>query len=304
MKRLVAAGLCLVLAGCGEAPDLAAIQRAHPPSSAWLLDRHGEVLQEVRVDFRRRQGAWQPLAAISPALKNAVVRFEDKRFHDHGGVDGRALAHALWRNLRGERRRGASTLTMQLAGFLEPELASGAHKTAWGKFRQMLAAWRLERSLNKVQILEAYLNLAPFRGETRGVAAASSMLFGKGASALSNDEALLLAALLPAPQATPEAVAARVCRYAQAHEAGCLHLKRLAQAALGGQFNQAAMADEAPHLAARLMLAPGDRVRTTLDRSLQRRAESALASHLSQLTNEDVEDGAVLVLDNASGDVY
>ena len=218
MKRLVAVGLCLVLAGCGEAPDLAAIQRAHPPSSVWLLDRHGEVLQEVRVDFRRRQGAWQPLAAISPALKDTVVRFEDKRFYTHGGVDGRAFAHALWQNLKGEKRRGASTLTMQLAGFLEPELASGARKTAWGQARQMRAAWRLERHLSKTQTLEAYLNLAPFRGEARGVAAASAMLFGKGASALTQDEALLLAALLPAPQAAPEAVAARACRYAQAND--------------------------------------------------------------------------------------
>ena len=187
MRWLAAAGLCLALAGCGDAPDLAAIQRAHPPSSAWLVDRHGEVIQEVRVDFRVRRGAWQPLAAISPALQASVVRFEDKRFPDHGGVDFAALAHAAWQNLASEKRRGASTLTMQLAGFLDPALASGAHKTAWGKFRQMLAAWRLEGALDKAQILEAYLNLAPFRGEARGVAAASSMLFGKGASALSRD---------------------------------------------------------------------------------------------------------------------
>lgn len=79
MRGLAIAGLSLVLAGCGDAPDLAAIQRAHPPSSAWLLDRHGEVMQEVRVDFRVRRGAWQPLAAISPVLPEAVIRFEDKR---------------------------------------------------------------------------------------------------------------------------------------------------------------------------------------------------------------------------------
>ncbi len=298
-----AVGACLALSACGNAPDLAAIRRAHPPSSAWLLDRHGEVLQEVRVDFRRRQGAWQPLAAISPALQDAAVRFEDKRFYTHGGVDGRAFAAALWQNLKGERRRGASTLTMQLAGFLDPELASGAHKTGWRKLEQMNAAWRLERRLSKAQILEAYLNLAPFRGEARGVAAASAMLFGKGASALSNDEALLLAALLPAPQASAETVAARACRYARAGADDCLRLKRLAASVFAGRFAQADAADDAPHLAAQLKLAPGDRVRITLDRALQSRVESALTSQLSQLADADVGDGAVLVLDNASGDV-
>lgn len=300
----VAVGACAVLTACGPAADLAQIQQQHPPSSAWLLDRHGAVMQEVRVDFRRRQGEWQALSAISPALKRTVVTFEDKRFYDHGGVDWRALANALRQNLRGESRRGASTLTMQLAGFLQPELASGARKGRWGKLRQMAAAWRLERSLSKPQILEAYLNLAPFRGEARGVAAASAMLFGKGASALTQDEALLLAALLPAPQAPLDRVAARACRYAGQAEGSlaCGRLRHLAQMALRGQSGWA-LAEAAPHLAAHLKPSPGARMRTTLDLNLQRRAEAALGSQLSQLINEDVEDGAVLVLDNASGEV-
>jgi penicillin-binding protein 1C len=299
-----AAGACAALTACGPAPDLARIQRQHPSSSAWLLDRHGAVMQEVRVDFSRRQGEWQPLSAISPTLKTAVVTFEDKRFADHGGVDGRALGHALWHNLKGDNRRGASTLTMQLAGFLQPELASGARKGVWGKLKQMAAAWQLERHLTKPQILEAYLNLAPFRGEARGVAAASAMLFGKGAAALTQDEALLLAALLPAPQAPLGQVVARACRYAgqPADSVGCGRLRRLAQASLPGQPAMAT-AGMAPHLATRMQLAPGERIRTTLDLGLQQRAVAALESQLSQLINEDVEDGAVLVLDNASGGV-
>lgn len=306
MKRAVwgAVGACAVLTACGPAAELGQIQQQHPSSSAWLLDRHGAVMQEVRVDFSRRQGEWQPLSAISPALKRTVVAFEDKRFDEHGGVDLRALASALRQNLKGERRRGASTLTMQLAGFLQPELASGARKGWWGKLRQMAAAWRLERSLAKPQILEAYLNLAPFRGEARGVAAASAMLFGKGASALTQDEALLLVALLPATQAPPAQVAARACRYAGHAEdsPACERLHRLAQGALPRQSTWE-MAAAAPHLASRLKPSAGARIRTTLDLELQRRAAAALEAQLSQLTSEDVEDGAVLVLDNASGEV-
>ena len=173
-----------------------------------------------------------------------------------------------------------------------------------GKLKQMAAAWQLERHLTKPQILEAYLNLAPFRGEARGVAAASARLFGKGASALTQDAALLLAALLPAPQAPLEQVAARACRYAgQASDsAGCARLRQLAQASLPGQ-PALATAGMAAHLATRLQLAPGERRRTTLDLGLQRRATAALESQLSQLIDQDVEDGAVLVLDNASGEV-
>jgi penicillin-binding protein 1C len=293
-----------LLAACGQAPDLAAIQREHPPSSAWLLDRHGAVLQEVRVDFARRQGAWQPLAAIAPPLVDAVVAAEDRRFYEHGGVDLRALAAAGWQTVRHGRRRGASTLSMQLAGFLDPALASGARKGGLGKLRQMAAAWRLDVALGKAGILEAYLNLAPFRGEARGVAAAAAMLFGKGAGALSREEALLLAALLPAPQAPADAVAARACRYAGAAPASapCARLHARAAQALATRAALPVAAD-APHLAARLPLQAGERRRTTLDRDLQRRVQAALDAQLAQLAPLEAEDGAVLVLDNASGEV-
>jgi len=304
VKPLVwAAVASLALTACGDAPDFEAIQRAHPPSSAWLLDRTGVPLQEVRVEFRYRQAAWQPLDAIAPALRAEVVKHEDRRFETHGGVDLRALLHAAWQNLRGERRRGASTLTMQLAGFLDPALASGAHKTVWGKFRQMRAARDLERRLSKAQILEAYLNLAPFRGELRGVPAAAPALFGKRADALSNDEAVLLAALLPAPQADAARVAARACRYAAADATRCTRLRRLAEAAVAGTHAQTGVVDDAPHLAAHFGLKPGAVVRTTLDAALQRDVQRVLDAQLAHLQDGDVEDGAVLVLDNASGAV-
>lgn len=303
MKPLVWAIVAgLALTACGDAPDFDAIRHAHPPSSAWLLDRNGALLQEVRVEFRYRQAAWQPLDAISPALRAEVVKHEDRRFEAHGGVDLRALLHAAWQNLRGERRRGASTLTMQLAGFLDPALASGAHKTVWGKFRQMRAAWNLERRLDKAQILEAYLNLAPFRGELRGVQAAAAVLFDKRADTLSNDEAVLLAALLPAPQADAARVTARACRYAAADAVRCARLERLAETAFAGAYARADLADDAPHLAAQFALKPGAVVRTTLDAALQRRVQAALDAQLAQLRDGDVEDGAVLVLDNASGE--
>ena len=304
MDKTVALILCLLLAACGRGPGIDEIRRQHPPSSAWVLDRHGEVMQETRVDFKRRQGEWVPLSQIARPLQEAVISAEDKRFYQHSGVDGRALIAAIKQNLRGQSRRGASTLTMQLAGFIDPELASGARKGVIGKWRQIWRAWKLERALGKPQILEAYLNLAPFRGEIHGVPAATAAFFGKSADTLSNDEALLLAALLPAPQAGLEATAARACRYGgyAAKSPSCRRLGALAAQTLLQPSEQPAL-DWAPHVARRVLLASGDHVTSTLDLHLQRRVQGALESQLARLVNEDVEDGAVLVLDNASGEV-
>ncbi len=303
-RRGLAAGLCMVLAACGRAPDLAQIRQQHPPSAAWILDRHGEVMQEIRVDFTRRQGAWVPLSGMARPLRDAVVAAEDKRFYQHGGVDVCGLMAAAWNNLRGQSRRGASTLTMQLAGFLDPQLASGARKGFVGKGWQLWRAWQLERTLDKAQILEAYLNLAPFGGEIHGVPAAATAFFGKGPDALSSDEALLLAARLPAPQARIETTLARACRYGGYAPAStaCRRLGMLAARTLL-QPGDPPGPDDAPHLAQRLPLAPGARIGTTLDLALQRRVAAALESQLARLAEEDVGDGAVLVLDNASGDV-
>ncbi|MFN8644615.1 MAG: transglycosylase domain-containing protein [Candidatus Binatia bacterium] len=150
-------------------PALAEVRAATCPSDARLLDRHGEVLHELRVDRHRRRLAWTPLADISPALVAATIASEDRRFRAHGGVDARALAAALWQRLRGGSPRGASTLSMQLAAILDPGLARGAApRTLAAKWAQMRAAWALERSWSKDEILEAYLNLVGFRGELQG----------------------------------------------------------------------------------------------------------------------------------------
>jgi penicillin-binding protein 1C len=137
------------------------------------------------IDTRVRRLEWVGLVQpLSPALKEALLAAEDKRFFEHSGVDWRALAGSLWHNLWYDRKRGASTLSMQLAGLLDPELAlgyAGAPRRSIGqKWDQALAAQALENRWTKEQILEAYLNLAPFRGDLQGVHAASpAILFGK-----------------------------------------------------------------------------------------------------------------------------
>ena len=312
-------------------PDFEAVRSSFRSSETLLLDRHGEALHRLRTDFQVRRGAWVALGDTSPALRMALLLSEDRRFHEHSGVDWWAVSAAAWGNLWHERTRGASTLTMQLAGLLDPTLQRPA-STARGlsqKWAQASAARELETRWRKDQILEAYLNLVPFRGEIVGIDALSHTLFGKSAHALNAPESALAAALIRAPNAPASRVAERACRLLQQMQdpkADCLSVDVLAGMTLHRR-DWAPSEGVAPHLAQRLIrqvnedlntaLSDGGAgedivtgfhdghptVRSTLDGPLQRLAVDTLRTQLRELRGRHVEDGAVVVLDNASGDV-
>src|SRR5271163_1383708 len=136
---LAAAGLVAAMVFCWPVvPSFDAVRARWRPSDAQLLDRHGEPIHELRVDAHGRRLAWTPLAAISPALQQAVVASEDRRFLGHHGVDFIAIAGATAGRLAGRRWRGASTLTMQLAAMVDPRIARAGTRrhTATQKLRQ------------------------------------------------------------------------------------------------------------------------------------------------------------------------
>lgn len=282
-------------------PEYAQVRAEWQPSEAWLYDRNGALLDSVRVNYKARRLAWTSLGAISQAMRDAVIKGEDRRFAGHGGVDWIALASATLARFRGEPTRGASTISMQLAAYLSPRIAAPGARSWLDKLRQMRAAWALEGDWSKDQILEAYLNLAPFRGEAQGIAAGSLTLFGKPPSALDTREAALMAALLPDPAAPADRVAARACHLSQ--RADCATLPALASAMVASGRLRALDPGLAPHLASHLLRAPGMRIASTLDREVQRAAVQALRHQLQGLGPTRVRDGAVIVLDNATGDV-
>jgi penicillin-binding protein 1C len=266
-------------------------------ADAWILDRHGEPLSRVRIDKSRRRGEWVALKDVSPALVDAVLLAEDHRFREHSGVDWMGLLGAARQTSRGERR-GGSTLTMQLAAQLEPRLERGGQRGPVDKWRQLRQALALERAWSKDQILEAWLNLAPFRGEVEGVDAAARTLIGKGPSGLDRAESAILTTLVRAPNANPELVARRACALLD-DDTACFSAQRLA---LGGLRAPRANTDgDAPHLARKLLTQPGERLVSTLDAGLQRFASQTLQRHLLELEGRNVRDGAVVVLDNETG---
>ncbi len=297
--------------GSAVPPTFATVREGVPATTAPLLDRHGIELGQVRVDASSRRLAWTPLAEISPALQAALVAGEDKRFHAHAGVDWPGLVVAawdsLWRASGGRRVRGGSTLTMQLAALLDPALKPvGSDPRAIGqKWEQIVAAQALERAWSKAEILEAYLNLVAYRGELIGIGAASRGLFGKVPSGLDAREAAILVALLRAPGAQPAIVAQRACAVATAAGSAAPGeaIRARVSVALAGGYRAAPDAGSAPHLAARLRRTGPPALATTLDAEIQRFAVRTLRDRLADLAGRDAEDGAIVVLDNATGDV-
>ena len=296
-------------------PTFAEVRAAHRPSDITLLDRHGEPIQTLRVDRNVRRLAWVPLGEMSPALLQAVVLSEDRRFHEHSGVDWGAVAKSAWGNVWNTRTRGASTLTMQLAGLIDDGLArpSGG-RSVTQKLGQALTAAQLEARWKKSEILEAYLNSVTYRGEIVGIDALAQTLFGKHASGLDQQEAAIAAALLRAPNAKAELVAQRACGVLRLQASAavgdskvCAGVSALAETALARNGGMVLGEQLAPHLA-RQVIARVDPLdprqqRSTIDARLQRFAIAQLRRQLAELANRNVEDGAVVVLDNRSGEV-
>ncbi|MDN7182094.1 penicillin-binding protein 1C [Caballeronia sp. SEWSISQ10-4 2] len=291
-------------------------------SSDWvLLARDGEPLQRTRIDTTERRGDWVALQDVSPALREAIVVSEDRRFYEHSGVDWRGAAAAAWANLWNTRTRGASTVTMQLTGLIDEDRRPG-RRSITEKATQTLGALWLDHAWRKDQILEAYLNLVPFRGEIVGLSALSQTLFGKLPSGLNEREAALTAALVRAPNANYAKVSARACgilrdmnRARSSAMDPCVNLDSYVQLTLTRTASASPRSSDydalAPHFARRVAseLHPtaGARIRSTLDSHLQRFARDSLARTLLELNSRahqrNVHDGAAIVIDNRSGEI-
>jgi len=293
-------------------PEFAEVKASYVPSDALLLARDGQPLHRLRLDKTVRRQAWTPLTEISPALIRAVIVSEDKRFMEHDGIDWQAAGKAAWSNFWGSKTRGASTLSMQLAGLLDEDSQHHGRRSIFGKISQSTAALRLEGFWNKRQIIEAYLNLVSFRGELQGVGAMSRQLFGKWPHGLDERESALAAALLRSPNAAPALVVKRACNLLKEmnRASECAGLEGFTAQALSGglRSTEQNLAEQltpqlAPHLARKLLNQPGQQLRASLDADLQRFASEALRRHLAALNRQNVEDGALLVINNASGEI-
>ncbi|PHR62770.1 MAG: penicillin-binding protein 1C [Robiginitomaculum sp.] len=308
-----AAGACLVLITVGfhlwsrpqaSIPNYSSVRDSWKPSYSSLVDRNGESLGEIRTNFSVRRMQWVSYPQLSPALIDVMVTAEDKRFWQHGGVDWLALAQAARTNGKARHKRGASTITMQLAANLTRNGRSASRRGIRQKFQQIRLAHQMERNWSKQQILETWLNRIDFRGEVQGIGAASFLFAGKMAGGITRIEALGLAAMVPAPNAPLTVLARRACKTAERLQPmqDCAPITAFLQKTSQRNANLSEH-NLAFHVKRRLSGSTGSVIKTNLDANLQRAAEKILANHLRRLKHRNVRDGAVLVVDNQSGNI-
>src|SRR6266481_1904501 len=163
--------------------------------SQCVRDRNGKLLR-VTLSADQKFRIWTPLEDISADLIDATLRYEDKYYAHHPGVNPLALARCALDLLRFHRvTAGGSTITMQLA-----RLRFHLHtRNISGKLEQIIRSVELERHYSKNEILEAYLNLAPYGRNIEGAGAASQIYFDKPASKLSRPEAVALSVIPQSP---------------------------------------------------------------------------------------------------------
>lgn len=282
----------------------------HRPSSTALYDVKGRLLRlTLASDDRYR--LWLPLETLPPALVDAVLLKEDRHFYWHPGINPAALTRAAWRTYVGEEmRQGGSTITMQLARLMD----RGNTRSVTGKLRQIGRALQLELCYSKHDILEAYLNLAPYGRNIEGVGAASQIYFGKPVQQLALPEILALAVLPQNPTgrgkgdttgfASPRLEQARALLFSQWLEA---HPDAEALApAMSAPLKLARLEDlpfYAPHFTEQVLRRqrqtgqqPGP-VTTTLDLTLQRSVERHLRQYVERHQAIGIRNATALLVD-------
>jgi penicillin-binding protein 1C len=273
--------------------------------SQCVRDRNGKLLR-VTLSADQKFRIWTPLEEISPDLIDATLRYEDKYYARHPGVNPIALARGAAELLRLHRATtGGSTITMQLA-----RLRFHLHtRTISGKLEQIMRALELERHYSKNQILEAYLNLAPYGRNLEGIGAASEIYFDKPATKLSRPEAIALSVI-------PQSPSRRAL-----HTDRDNHSVNLAQSSwydrAGGDTDaEFSMREFRPRMQTeRKFIAPHfvqevletshgrDQIITTLDLEKQKAIERRVTDYVANNGNRGIENAAVLLVDTRTMDV-
>ena len=191
---LIGAGAFLLWISSFDIPDLKTFESRKVSQSTKIYDRTGEILlYDVHENVKRTV---IPLSEISQDIKNASISIEDAEFYKHKGIKPKSILRAILVNLgRGQFSQGGSTITQQV---VKNSILTSEKKIS-RKIKEWVLALKLEKVLTKDQILEMYLNEAPYGGSVYGVEEASQAYFNKPAHDITLAEAAYLAALPQAP---------------------------------------------------------------------------------------------------------
>jgi penicillin-binding protein 1C len=277
-----------------------------------LRDARRELLREdVGNDGLRAQ--WVPLSSVPEVALQALIAGEDHRLYTHFGVDPLGVARALWLDLRAMRVvSGGSTLAMQLA-----RMSYGLSRSPWGKLVQSVRALGLQARLGPEGVAEAWLNLAPFGRDVRGIAEASQAYFGRPLRDLTRGEAVALACLPRGPSLyDPHRNRARLLAR-RAHVLALMERRQFLSASERRTLAEEPLAlvpfvrtFRAPHAtelaraeAVRRGAATASELSTTIDPNLQRAAQAACARVVRQLAEQAATGCAAVVQRVSTGEV-
>ena len=245
---------------------------------------------------------WTALDDISPKITEAVTRYEDRWFYRHPGVNPVALARSAYATFSGERRQGGSTLTMQLAR----KIYDIDSRSIGGKFRQIAAALWIEARHSKREIVEAYLNFAPYGGNIEGVGAASLVYFHKRAADLTLPEAFTLAVIPQNPSARGGSkTGLPALTDARARMAAIWLARHPGDERLGAKHaapakSAAALPFRTPHLANQLLKGHQGEIFSSIDLKMQATLERTIAQRIEQHRNSGIRNAAAILIDTQS----
>lgn len=283
------------------------VERLDPPAATRVLDRDGKPLRF----FLASDGMWRfplTLEEISPDLTAALVDSEDRHFFLHPGINPFSVLRALWVNVRhGRIVSGASTIPMQVARLADPRPRTMGTKIVEA-FRALQLCWHH----SKRDILQWYVNLAPFGSNVVGVGAASWHYFGKEPTTLSLGEIALLSVLPRSPtrynpHKNPELarrVRDRVLDRFAAH--GVFDPTRIAESRSRPLLaRRAAVPQGAPHFSrwVRSRLPERAVIRSSLNRRAQNIVEKLLSGRMEGLRRQAIDNAAAVVLDIKSREI-
>ncbi len=280
-----------------------------PAAGAIVLDRHGKRLATLSgPDYYYAEPV--PLEQVPQMLIKATLAAEDKRFYAHGGVDFLALGRAIFSGLTDrEFSSGASTVTQQLAKIANPP----ADRNVLTKIKEVFQARRLEMTMSKDAILQAYLNRLDYGNLRRGPVTAARFYFGRELDELSLAQTALLAGLPQGPgrlnplKHPQRALKRRNTVLQRMLDEGMYPAEMIERAMAEPLFAKGIEPERmpvAPHVVSALSQSGRTgTLRTTLDARLQIKATQIVSAELEKLKERNVSQAAVVVVENATGNI-
>lgn len=301
-------------------PDPTKVQRKTGFSTE-ILDRSGKtILYDVYTDQDRK---FTPLNEVSDYLKKATISIEDKEFYSHGGFDPMSVLRIAKNVVLKQRLIGGSTLTQQLVKML---LLTNERKVS-RKVREFMLAIRIEKTFTKDEILQMYLNEAPYGGTAVGIASAAQIYFGKTPNELTLTESVLLAGLPQSPSryspygSNNKAYLPRAKEVSRRMREDGVITKEMETAVNNEletiQFKgMASNRIKAPHFVmyvkqqleemygASVLETGGLKVTTSLDWDLQQKAETAVKEEVDKVSKQlSISNGASVIIDTSNGEI-